>query len=161
VIGLIDKLAVIKLKLKGVSNREASKILGINRKTVGKYWNEYKALNAQINTTENNEILELQEKICEKPKYNSGTRKSRKYSKAIDERLDEILEDEIEKTKELKTHKQKLTNLQIYEIIKESGFDIGYTTISTKIKEKRNKQRMLYQTRLFFRRSFRIRFWRS
>jgi len=150
VIGLVDKLAIIKLKLKGVSNREAARILGVDRKTVAKYWNEYKALEVEINNTKNNEILDIQEKICEKPKYNSGTRKSRKYSKAIDEKLDEILEDEIEKTKELGTHKQKLTNLQIYEIIKELGFDIGYTTISTKIREKRNKTKECFIKQNYF-----------
>jgi transposase len=150
VIGLVDKLAIIKLKLKGVSNREAASILGVDRKTVAKYWNEYKALENEIDNTEKNKILDIQEKICEKPKYNSGTRKSRKYSKAIDERLEEILEDEIEKTKELRTHKQKLTNLQIYEIIKESGFDIGYTTISTKIREKRNKSKECFIRQDYF-----------
>ncbi|HKL41594.1 MAG TPA: helix-turn-helix domain-containing protein, partial [Clostridia bacterium] len=147
---MVDKLAIIKLKLKGVSNREAARILGVDRKTVAKYWNEYKALEVEINNTKNNEILDIQEKICEKPKYNSGTRKSRKYSKAIDEKLDEILEDEIEKTKELGTHKQKLTNLQIYEIIKELGFDIGYTTISTKIREKRNKTKECFIKQNYF-----------
>lgn len=41
VIDLMDKYAIINLKNKGYSNREVSRILSINRKTVGKYWNEY------------------------------------------------------------------------------------------------------------------------
>lgn len=38
----MDKHAIIRLKNQGYSNREAAKILKIDRKTVGKYWNEYK-----------------------------------------------------------------------------------------------------------------------
>lgn len=37
VINLMDKHAIINLKNKGYSNRETSKILKINRKTVAKY----------------------------------------------------------------------------------------------------------------------------
>ena len=37
VINLMDKYAIINLKNKGYSNRETSKILKINRKTVAKY----------------------------------------------------------------------------------------------------------------------------
>ena len=40
-IKLMDKHAIIRLKNQGYSNREVSKILKINRKTVAKYWNKY------------------------------------------------------------------------------------------------------------------------
>ena len=39
---LMDISAILKLKEKGLSNRAIAKTLGINRKTVNKYWNEYK-----------------------------------------------------------------------------------------------------------------------
>ena len=39
---LLDISAMLKLKEKGFSNRSIAKTLGINRKTVNKYWNEYK-----------------------------------------------------------------------------------------------------------------------
>ena len=39
---LLDKSAIIKLKLKGLSNRAVSRALGIDKKTVNKYWNQYK-----------------------------------------------------------------------------------------------------------------------
>lgn len=35
---LMDKHALIKLKQKGYSNRKAGEMLGMNRKTVAKYW---------------------------------------------------------------------------------------------------------------------------
>lgn len=36
----MDKHTIIRLKLEGMSNREISKKLGVNRKTVAKYWNK-------------------------------------------------------------------------------------------------------------------------
>ena len=41
VIKLMDKHTIIKLKKEGYSNRKISKMFPINRKTVGRYWNEY------------------------------------------------------------------------------------------------------------------------
>lgn len=38
----MDKHAIIRLKNQGYSNIEAAKILKNDRKTIGKYWNEYK-----------------------------------------------------------------------------------------------------------------------
>lgn len=149
-IGLIDKLAIIKFKIKGVSNRKAEELLSIDRKTIAKYWNEYQKLESKVTNSDADEALNIQEKICEKPKYNTIGRKPRKYTEEIDNELDEILENEIEKTKELGFKKQKLTNLQIHEIIRDKGFDIGYTTISAKIKEKRNKSKECFIKQNYF-----------
>jgi len=141
VIEIMDKHAIIKLKQQGVSNRKAAKLLNINRKTVAIYWNEYQKNNTLLNALDVNEkeVQKVQEKICEAPKYNAQNRKPRKYTAEIDTRLDEILESESEKCKELGRHKQQLTNLQIHQMLVNEKFDIGYTTITNKIREKRNK----------------------
>ncbi len=94
VIKLMDKHAMIKLKLKGVSNRKAAKLLGVNRKTVAKYWNEYLEQKEELEKS-NCLVKEIQEKLCKKPVYNSKTRKARKYSKEMDQLLDEILKNDI------------------------------------------------------------------
>ena len=39
---LLDKAAIIRLKEQGLSNRGVARELGIDKKTVNKYWNEYK-----------------------------------------------------------------------------------------------------------------------
>ena len=70
-IGLIDKLAIIKFKIKGVSNRKAEELLSIDRKTIAKYWNEYQKLESKVTNSDADEALNIQEKICEKPKYNT------------------------------------------------------------------------------------------
>jgi DNA-binding transcriptional regulator YhcF (GntR family) len=138
VIILMDKYAIIKLKLEGHSNRKLAKMLGINRKTIGKYWNEY---NDQMVLLSSSEVdsKEIQEKICSDPVYDSSNRKSRKYTDEMDQFLDEILEDEKEKCKVLGANKQQLTQLQIYELIIKEGFEISQSTITNKIREKRNK----------------------
>lgn len=74
VINLMDKHAIINLKNKGYSNRETSKILKINRKTVGKYWNEYKENVKDLDNPNLDRAL-VQEKIAKAPSYDSSNRK--------------------------------------------------------------------------------------
>lgn len=136
----MDKHAIIKLKKSGVSNRNAEKLLGINRKTIAKYWNEY---SRQVDQLEQPmaELKEIQEKICGEPVYDSSNRKSRKYTEEMDGLLDEILDNEKEKCLLLKTEKQKLTQVQIYELVVKAGFKISLSTVCTKLREKRNKSK--------------------
>ena len=73
---LLDKAAIIRLKQEGLSNRGVARSLGIDKKTVNKYWNEYKENLQKLNeTTDTTEIAEIQENITSAPKYNSENRK--------------------------------------------------------------------------------------
>ena len=85
-ITLMDKHAIIKLKLAGHSNRAVAKMLHINRKTVAKYWNEHLEQNSLIDT-EQADIKEIQEVICSEPTYDSSGRKARKYTEEMDKFL--------------------------------------------------------------------------
>lgn len=86
------------------------------------------------------EVFEkTKETIIDPPSYDSSNRSSRKYTEEIDRLLDQILLDEENKAKELTSKKQQLTCVQIHELIRKEGFDIGLTTITAKIKEKRNR----------------------
>ena len=135
-ITLMDKYTIIKLKETGLSNRQIAKQLGINRKTVNKYWADY--MN-DLEKLSKKEILtkDIQEKIVSKPTYNVSGRKAKKYSDEIDQALDRILESEKEKLRILGINKQQLTNFQIHQELIRQGFNIGKTTISMKISEKR------------------------
>lgn len=134
----MDKYTIIKLKKQGYSNRNVAKLIGINRKTVAKYWNEYKAKMEEL-ANPNASKTEIQEALCEAPSYDSSSRKSRKYSDEIDKLVDEILESEIEKSKILGNHKQQLTQKQIHQAVIDAGFEISLSTISNKVREKRKK----------------------
>ena len=135
---ITDKHSIIKLKSKGHSNRKVASLLGINRKTVARYWNEHLSKTEGLASL-NAETKQLQEEITSAPKYNSINRKSRKYNDEIDVALNLILESEKEKLKLLGVNKQSLSVVQIHKELVDQGFDIGRTTISNKVREKRNR----------------------
>ena len=139
----MDKHAIIKLKQEGYSNRKVEKMLHINRKTVARYWNEY-CEQLELLKDESADTKAIQEEICSEPTYDTSNRKWRKYTKEIDLYLEELLADEEEKCKLLRTNKQRLAQYQIYDLIAEKGFDISRSTICNKIREKRNKPKECY-----------------
>ena len=133
-INLMDKSTIIKLKEKGYSNRKLQKMLNINRKTIAKYWNEYQEdLQKLSSTKDSKEILELQENIIAKPKYDSASRTKRKVTPEFIDALKKILQEEQEKFKILGTNKQALTKKQIHEILKKQGFKASYSSLATEI----------------------------
>lgn len=133
---LLDISAILKLKEQGLSNRTIAKTLGINRKTVNKYWNEYKEnLSILNNETNLTNILKIQENIVSKPKYNSDSRVRRKVTPEFLNALEKILEDEEKKIKVLGTNKQALTKQQIYELLRNQGFDVSYSSVVLEIKK--------------------------
>ena len=142
-VNIINKHAIIKLNELGKSTREISRELKIHRTTVTRYLKRHFKLQEKLKTaTDRIEILNLQEDITKAPKYNLGRRKPKKYNDDMDYEIDQILEFEQSKCKELgDSHKQKLTILQIHEILVSKGFDIGRSTIGNKVNEKRNKKR--------------------
>lgn len=63
-INIMDKMSIINLKKKGQSNREISRTIGVNRKTIAKIWNEYLSLQEKLDKTDNkDEIRDIQQKI--------------------------------------------------------------------------------------------------
>ena len=136
----MDKHAIIRLKKQGYSNRTAAKMIGVDRKTVAKYWNEYN-IQTDLLSPAGSTLNTIQEAIVAAPKYNSSTRTSRKYSDEMDQRLDEILLQEKRKNEILGSHKQKLTKYQIHQMLLNEKFDISYSTIAVKINQKLNKSK--------------------
>jgi transposase len=137
VIKLKDKYEIIKLKVQGLSDREVAKQLGLNRRTVSKYWIEH---SAQVAMLKGDDVREAQEQIFAEPRYDASGRKSVKYTPEINAAIDEILTSEAEKNKVLgSSNKQKLTCVQIHEALLGQGFDIGLTTVTAHVKEKRRK----------------------
>jgi len=129
---------IITLKRQGKSNREVARETGYDRKTIARYWGLHQSDLETLYTTD--DTKRAQEKITEMPKYDSSGRKPVKYSEAIDAALDVILESEKEKCRQIgERHKQHLTNVQIHRLICDQGFDIGRTTISEHVREKREK----------------------
>ena len=136
---LLDKAAIIRLKEQGLSNRGVARELGIDKKTVNKYWNEYKDnLKKLKETTDATEISKIQENITSAPKYNSENRIRKKVTPEFLNALEKILEDEEKKIKILGTNKQALTKQQIYELLKKQGFSLSYSTVVLEMKRIKN-----------------------
>lgn len=138
---LLDKAAIIRLKEQGLSNRGVARELGIDKKTVNKYWNEYKDNLKELNeTTDTAKISEIQENITSAPKYNSENRIRRKVTPEFLNALEKILEEEEKKIKTLGTNKQALTKQQIYELLKKQGFPLSYSTVVLEMKRIKNSE---------------------
>ena len=138
----MDKYSIIKLKEKGISNREIQRKTGIDRKTIASYWKEYQEKMDQLSSEGESEakLREIQEQIVSERRYDSSGRKPTKYTPQVDALLDRILAEEDEKDEILGNHKQHLTHEQIHKRIVAAGHDIGRTTLSAYIKEKRKKR---------------------
>lgn len=140
----MKKVEVINLKNKGLSNREVSRQIGIDRKTVARYWEEYKRNRYELLQNGANE-KQIQEEITSVPQYNTRGRKPTKYTKEIELRLKEILEFEQKKNVILGTgHKQKMTNKQIFEVIQDEGYDVSFSTINNALRKLRERQKQVF-----------------
>lgn len=133
----MDKHTIIKLKKEGYSNREISRMIGIDRKTVKKYWDEFSNQIGMLDKP-GADLKIIHEQIASAPAYDSSKRARRKYTKEIDAYIDLILKNEKLKDSALGIHKQKLTNIQIYQMVKAAGFDISLACVSNHIKIKRD-----------------------
>ncbi len=134
---MLDKHTIIKLKLEGQSIRGIARMLKVDRKTVTKYWKDYKNQLTRLKTEPENSKT-IQEEIFSEPTYNSANRKPVKYTSEIDKRLEELLDEEQRKNQLLgqHKHKQKRTKQQIYDQFKSEGYDSSYKTIARKISVK-------------------------
>lgn len=137
---LMDKSQMITLHIQGKSNREIADIMNVSRNTVNKYIRDYRKLQAQLAECDPGDkarVRELTEAMTAEPEYDASNRGFRKWNAEMDALLDEILAAEEEKRRLLGPNKQMLTGKQIHELMVEAGHDIGRTTVSTRIREKR------------------------
>ncbi len=158
-ITIFDKGEIINLKERGMSNRAIAKTIGVDRKTVARVWSKHLKLSEQLKSaSSDDEKRKIQQQIVDKPKYDTSNRLCRKYTEAMDAVIDELLDNEKIKDSKLgNNHKQKLTYAMVHEILLSRGFDIGLSTVSNVVREKRNKfketfirQTYIYGQRLEF-----------
>ncbi|MGI6560363.1 MAG: helix-turn-helix domain-containing protein [Saccharofermentanales bacterium] len=78
----MDRYTIITLKNRGKSNRQIAKDLGINRKTVARYWNAFQKAHKAFNSGKPltaKEIEDLTDQIVNQS-YQSGSRQKRKLT---------------------------------------------------------------------------------
>lgn len=140
-ITMIDKGHIIRLVESGKSYRQVSKETGIHRKTVAKYFQEHKRLQAELEEIDCPvEVREIQNKIISQPSYPSRKKVLIKWTEEMDQFLDNQLD--LEKDRDLKfgiNHKQRITNVMVHELMLQEGFKIGLSSVQWRMKEKRSK----------------------
>jgi transposase len=124
-IKLIEKQKIIISHYReGKSQRQISKELGINRRTIRKYIKDYEIKKAKLSNSKSNcsnkeeLIADLVEKV--------------KLTDEIISRVKFYLRENEVKRAEGKVKQQK-KKIDIYEALREEGFDIGYTTVCNTI----------------------------
>jgi transposase len=140
---IVEKYEILMLRAKINNTSEVSRMTGISRNTISKYWNEHcQNLELLRQQDPGADTRDLIQQIVDTPKYDVSSRVCVKYNSDIDALLNTILDDEERKNERLgKYHKQKLTNTQIHALIVAQGYDIGLSTINNRIREKRNTKR--------------------
>jgi transposase len=135
----VDLFRVYKLKMEGLSNREISRRTGYDRAKIGEAWSRFRGQVSQLGE-EGVDVKAIQEEMFAEPKYKTPERGRPVYTAKVEEKLKEILEDEKTKNRRLgKDHKQKLTNLQIYEEVVKAGFVISRPTINIELAKLRKR----------------------
>lgn len=133
---------IIRYLREGKSQRQISRELQINRRTVKKYVDSYYSSQKRGPEGEEN----LHDYLSETPKYTCPQRPKRALTREIQEQIDQLLEDNARKRRN-GLHKQVLKKCDILTALHQKGHQIGYTTVCNYIsrKEKRSSEAFIRQ----------------
>jgi transposase len=132
---MIDKQDIILRHVRdGESIRRISRETGISRKTVSKYIAEYASQKQALETRTGRPVGELIESLVAVPSYDSSTRKKRKLTPEIVERVQECLRENMRK-RSCGQHKQQMKKIDIYQLLLSEAYDIGYSSICVLVNE--------------------------
>jgi transposase len=121
---------IISYYRQGISQRQISQTLGINRKTVKKYILEYEGEKAHSR-------LE-QIGVIQPPLYDNSNRSKRKLTVEMQESIDQYLRNNETKRTQGKA-KQCMKAVDIHEVLHESGYQISYSTVAQYIRVYKQK----------------------
>ncbi len=125
---------IIRSHREGKSQRQISRELHINRKTVKKYIEGYENLqNGPIKPE-----LALSTYLTSPVVYTVGARSKVRLTQEVQCFIDNQLEENRKKIGQ-GMRKQILKNIDILQLLHENGFDVGYTTVCNYIREKLGK----------------------
>ncbi len=138
---------IIRYITNGESIRKISREMQINRQTVRRYINQYSKIQQELLSADKASVGEYIEDLVKAPKYDSSTRIRRKATDELVTKIKEYLDSNQEK-RSLGQRKQQMKKIDIYESLKESGFDIGYTSVCNLINiiENRGQEAFIKQT---------------
>lgn len=125
----------------GISQRGIARNTGLDRKTVRRYLDEYEKKRSELAKASNpHNTRELIEAIVENPKYSSLNRTKRKLTDEIITKIKKYL-DENERKRKNGQRKQQMKMVDIFEALREHGYDISYGTVRNAIIELSGKKK--------------------
>ncbi|MFU0783642.1 IS21 family transposase [Thermoanaerobacterium thermosaccharolyticum] len=147
-ISLLNKQEIILSYIRdGKSQRQISRETGIDRKVIRKYIKKYEEKRRDLinegKIDGNTDIQEIIDDIVEKPKYNVKNRHKIKLTEEVINRIKFYLR-ENEQKRYLGQSKQQKKKIDIYNALREEGYDIGYTSVCQTINEILNDQKEAY-----------------
>lgn len=125
---------IIRSHREGKSQRQISRELQINRKTIKKYIEDYEHLQSGSSQPE----TALSAFLSNPPVYRTGKRSKICLTREVQSFIDSQLEANDKKVRQ-GMRKQILKNIDILQLLHEQGFGIGYTTVCNYIREKLGK----------------------
>jgi transposase-like protein len=142
-IKLDKKQQVLLMYLRdGDSQREISRVTGIDRKTVRKYIDEYEKKKIMIEESKDEiHTGELIQDLVEAPKYKVGVRPKRVLTKEVEEKIiAHLQENDVKRKKGLR--KQLKKPVDIFSALELEGIEISYSTVLRTIRqlEKKTKE---------------------
>ena len=146
-IDLKRKQRIILMHLDGKSNREIATQLHMSKDTINKYVHNYDdAKSKLLKLNPNQDPKEIIQEIVEKPKYDISSRKPYKVTDAIIELIDDCIQLNSEKRITGRS-KQVMLKKDIYQYIREKGYNLSYSTIKRLIntQEKRHYEAFIKQ----------------
>jgi len=144
-IKLIDKQKIIIMHIsEGKSQRQISRELNIDRKTIRRYLREYdKKKSDLLEGKDPDKNLILIPDIVSKPTYNSSMRKKVKLTDEIIAKIKFYLDENMSKRATGRSKQQK-AKIDIWQALVEDNYDIGYTTVCNAIGELYRKEKEAY-----------------
>ena len=118
----------------GESIRRISRETGVSRHTVGKYVGEYASQKEALTKISGASAAELIESIVEAPSYDSSHRQKRKLTPEIVARVKSCLVENTQK-RSRGQHKQQMKKIDIHQLLRGEGYDIGYSSICLLVNE--------------------------
>lgn len=130
---------ILRYYREGHSQRKISETLSVGRRTVKKYITEYESAQKGLPGAEVTEKRLLMAQVLEEPRYNTGGRARQKLTARMISRIEECLEQNREKRQGGK-HKQVMKKVDIWELLKKEGQEIGYTTVCNYVRDQEHRQ---------------------
>jgi len=125
------------------SERKIARELKISRTTVRRYLKAYERAREELLCSGRSLDEVLIDDLVKPPTYNALNRGKKKYTEEMDKEIDRLL-DLNDQKRSRGMHKQMMKKVDIFEHLKQKGFDIGYTSICHYIGQKQIKRKQAF-----------------